>query len=86
MPRTPKTFQAKHIRDLDALAAAYVFHQQKGPLMTADAIAKEYPQAPVNVIYAKLRKLEDRGLLEVGTSLRGAWLTDAGYQKLMEEL
>jgi hypothetical protein len=39
---------------------------------------------PLKVVYAKLQKLLDRGLIEYGVSLRTGWLTPAGERRLEE--
>ena len=61
------------VRDL--LAAAF----------DRDASEPPYPHEyfaergiPEKVVYAKMAKLDRRGLLEVGVSLRTAWLSDKG--------
>ena len=40
--------------------------------------------APEKVIYAAMERDHDKGYLEYGVSLRTAWLTEKGEQKLKE--
>lgn len=46
-----------------------------------ESLADKYP---VKLIMAKMEQLDRRGLLEVGVSLRTAWLTDKGMARLIE--
>lgn len=41
--------------------------------------AKGFPE---KVVYAKLAKFEDRGLIEYGVSIRQCWLTEKGHAAL----
>lgn len=45
-------------------------------------VAKGFPE---KVVYAKLEKLEDRGLIECGVSIRQCWLTQKGEARLSVE-
>ena len=40
--------------------------------------------APEKVVYAAMQREDDRGMIEWGVSLRTAWLSDKGKQKLAE--
>jgi hypothetical protein len=44
-----------------------------------DVLSDSYPP---KVTLAKMAQLEEQGLLEVGVSLRTAWLSDAGHARL----
>jgi len=51
--------------------------------MTWQYIQKE-TGAPEKVIYAAMEREDNRGLLEWGVSLRTAWLTKEGEQRLKQ--
>ena len=58
------------IPEADIFAACDAFHNEGAP--TPDiALADKYPQ---KVILAKMQKMENRGKLESGVSLRTAWV------------
>lgn len=82
MPRL-KTFQAKDIPLRAVLNGAAMTATMRGGNLV-EYLQRLYPAAHENVVYAKLRKAEDAGLVEYGTSIRGAWLTPAGRARLEE--
>jgi hypothetical protein len=67
---------------LAVLEAAELAHTKHG-LMTWQYIQKE-TGAPEKVIYAAMEREDNRGLLEWGVSLRTAWLTKEGEQRLKQ--
>lgn len=70
--------KAADISELELLRAVRAFHaKRQGP-------PDEELRFPPKVVEAKMRKLERRGLLEVGVSLRTAWLSPAGEAYLAE--
>ena len=42
--------------------------------------------APEKVVWSAIERDSDRGLLDYGTSLNGAWLTDKGKEYLKKEI
>ena len=69
---------AKDIPDAIALAACDCVAGGKEPPYS-QLMARGFPE---KVVYAKLAKLERRGFIEYGVSLRTGWLTDAGRAAL----
>lgn len=70
------------ISTLIVLLAAESAHSEKR-FMTWEYIQK-MTGAPEKVIYAAMKREDDRGYLEWGVSLRTAWLTNEGKAKLKE--
>lgn len=67
-----KTIQAKHISEQEIIAACNMYHA--GLAETPErALAHKYPS---NVILHKMRKMNDRGILDYGVSLRTSWVVD----------
>jgi hypothetical protein len=48
--------------------------------MLDDELMARFPTAPYKVIWAAMQRAYDRGLLEFGTSLRGAWPADDSHK------
>jgi len=71
--------KAADISERAVLAAIRDFHAHKGLPPPDESLG-----LPLKVVEAKFRKLERRGLIECGVSLRTAWLTDAGKARLAE--
>lgn len=80
-----KRWQCKDIPDALAIQAAVDSHYE--PLSSATMarnrwrtidIIIERTGAPYNVAHAKLQRLNDRGLVDYGVSLRTCWATDKG--------
>lgn len=87
-----KLFQCKDIPDRLVLFLAEKCQEIEPPFggqMLADVLTDLHvqttslPETQVsNVVYAKINRLVDRGLLEYGVSPRGAWLTTEGQHQL----
>lgn len=75
--------QCKDIPDRMVLQAALEWLESDGR-PTYDALCEDHPEWPAKVIWTKLVRLVDRGLLEYGTSARCAWPTDKGHDALRE--
>ena len=74
--RRPK---ASDIPDAVALAACeWIGTDRPPPYLTLMALG-----FPEKVVYAKLEKLDRRGFLEVGVSLRCGWLNQRGKDALL---
>lgn len=81
-----KTIQCKHLPDGMVLYRIQRYQsrpQSRLPFPTEELIAEGWPEG---VVYAKWARLDDRGWLEYGVSLRTAWLTDAGQVALVRYL
>lgn len=50
----------------------------------ADQVIAAETSAPIKVVWAAMRREEDAGHLDYGSSLRGGWLTDKGKRTLAE--
>lgn len=67
------------VSELALLQACEWFHTGVYELTPDETLAGSYP---AKVILARMQQLADRGLLEIGVSLRTAWLSDAGRDRL----
>lgn len=82
MSDQPKARRPKcsDIPDRLILELCHEFHDGSHANPTPDeALSRLFP---AKVVLAKMGKLQDRGLIEVGVSLRTGWLTDKGYEVL----
>lgn len=67
------------ISDREILEAVEAFHASTFGQTPDEALAAKYP---VKVIMSKMNKMDTRGLIDYGVSLRGAWITDKGRDYL----
>lgn len=69
----------KDISTIDVLSACHQFHttnETRAPWkILVDTLG-----APEKVVYAAMEREADKGLIDYGTSLRTAWVTDEGYK------
>lgn len=63
------------IPDIEVIRAAQAW--QEGGVGVFDSLVSRYP---ANVVRAKLRKLERRGLLDYGVAIEHAWPTEEGLK------
>jgi hypothetical protein len=63
------------------LQACEWFHDGTVEWTPDETLVEWYPS---KVILARMEQLQDQGLLEVGVSLRTAWLSDKGKKRLEE--
>ncbi len=75
----------RDVSELDILQAVRATRQSKSVYIPNQApyisLAHKYP---VKLIMARMHQLNDQGLLDYGVSLRTAWLTKIGEQRLSE--
>lgn len=76
-------FQCKDVSINDILLFQSYYNSNPKAHQCALDILTSFPYSyPEKVVLCKMEKLEDKGLLEVGVSLRCAWLTDKGKELL----
>lgn len=82
-----KTIQAKNISEIEIFTAigqakadmsAWTYNPSKGERCGPARFLMQYPE---KVVYAKMQKMIDKGLLELGVSIRSSYLTDAGREQ-----
>lgn len=76
-------FQCKDVSINDILLFQSYYNSNPKVHQCALDVLTSFPFSfPEKVVLCKMEKLEDKGLLEVGVSLRCAWLTDKGKELL----
>lgn len=58
--------------------------RRKEGISAVDEVLCDLTHAPVKVVWAAMKREEDRGYIEYGVNLCFGWLTDKGVEKLNE--
>ena len=69
------------ITTLSVLKACDKFHKKSKKLMAIETLINEY-SLPKKIIYRAMERDCKNGLIEYGTSLGTAWVTETGYKFL----
>ncbi len=78
-----KKYQCKHISTHDILLFQSYYNSNPKVYQCALEVLTSFPFSfPEKVVLCKMEKLENKGLLEVGVSLRCSYLTDKGKELL----
>ena len=72
------------IPTIEVLIACHQFHKEKNGITPWQALMDKF-SAPEKVVYAAMDRDCDKGLLDYGTTLRTAWVTEEGYELLEEK-